>query len=235
MRTSSSPVWRRCCGGQVRRRGDEPVALDGRGEDDGAAPVVDVAAAGRLLDLDGRLGDGLRGEHVALRATCQYASRPTSASEATHEDDQQEQQARARIRPTQHRFGRCAQRAGRTMGSPELAEPGIDGRACGSPARCRAGSGRSGGPARASRAGRGRPAAGRCRSSSPTRGRPGRARRRRAGTRRRSTPRTRPEVVGPSAGPDGRAHAAPAERRALRDARATRRARGAMVRGRAPS
>ncbi len=54
-------------GVHVRRRGHEPVAIDGRGEDHGPAAVVDVAAMRRLGDLDRRLGDGLRGEHVALR------------------------------------------------------------------------------------------------------------------------------------------------------------------------
>ena len=74
------------------------------------------------------------------------------------------------------------------------------------------------------RAARGRPRGGRCRSPSRTRGRPGRARRRPAGSDDDGAEH-QAEVVGSSARPDGRAHAAAAERRALREPRAAAAAR----------
>ena len=59
----------------------------------------------------------------ALRTTCQYASRADERHRGRHdEDDQQEQEAAARIRASQH--GRSIdQRAGRTSGSPSWPRP----------------------------------------------------------------------------------------------------------------
>ena len=88
-----------------------------------------------------------------------------SATRGHDEDDQQEQEARARIRSTQHRRSVPSAPEGRWV------RPARSGRrrsrACGSRAHGRVDSGRSAGPARATRAGRGRPAGGRCHSWSP--------------------------------------------------------------------
>ena len=122
---------------QLRRHRREPLAVDGRGQDDDPAPVVDVAApAGRLL-AHRRLGERLRREPVALDDLPVREARQQRRPDH-REGDEQEQEAAPRIRATEHRSmrsvsgrsGRVARRAGRGRRR---------GTSCGSPARGRAG------------------------------------------------------------------------------------------------
>ncbi len=87
------------------RVGDQPVPLDGRREDHRPAAVVDVAAPAGLLDLDRGLGDGLGGEVVALE-DLPVREPADDRDRGHHEDQQQEQQPRSRIRSDPAWFAR---------------------------------------------------------------------------------------------------------------------------------
>ena len=81
-------------GRQLVGCGDETLALDGRGEDDGARPVVDVAALARRLDGDGRLGERLRGEPLAID-DLPVAETGDQRQRADDEDEEQQEQPAA--------------------------------------------------------------------------------------------------------------------------------------------
>ena len=124
-------------GRQLVGRGDESLALDGRGQDDRAGPVEDVAALARRVDGDGRLGQRLRGEPLAID-DLPVAETGDQRQRADDEDDEQEEQAAARIGTAQHRSVDRLVRL-EDDGFGQLAEAGVDGPACGWPARGRGG------------------------------------------------------------------------------------------------
>ena len=109
--------------GHAVGRGHEPVARHGRRQDDGARPVVDLAAGGGLLDANGGLRGSLVDQEVALPHLPEGQSR--DERERAHDDDEQEpDEAATRIRTTQH-VGRSARRE--DDGVVQLAEAVIDG------------------------------------------------------------------------------------------------------------
>jgi len=112
-------------GGQVRRRRDEPLALDRRGKHHRPGPVIDVAALARGVEGDRGLGERLGGQPVAIDdrpvgQPCRQRDR------ADAEDDQQEEESAARIGTSQHRsLDRLARRQDDRLG--QLPETGVDG------------------------------------------------------------------------------------------------------------